>query len=176
MDVKILQESKKLLEHWGYTAIFAPDSTSPLYFEDSVVVGAIYLLDSTVNLESSWERLQESFFSRYAPDLRNAGQKSLNVILVFLVTEEKETALSESLDYNFVASRKIVRTGIKLGTLLSALTPLAPLLSKSTLTLEDPLQILKDRLEFKDIEMEAVIDKDSDRLVKLKLEALRNEN
>lgn len=176
MDNRIPSETKSLLEKWGYTVLETNEGKTRLYFEDSTIVGSVYFLESSESLESEWEKMQEQFFTRYAPNLRNAGQKSLNVNLVFLISEEIASSIVESLEYNFVASRKIVRSGITLGTLEQALTPLAPILATGTFAVEDPVQILRENLRFSNNEMEAMVENDPDRLIRLKLETLRNEN
>lgn len=175
VEQDILDASKAFLREWGYEVVPSSAGEPNLYFENRILVGAVYVLKNIEELRGNWESIQESFFRRHAPGLRASGQKSLNVVLAYLIVDETTSSIIEELEYNFVASRKIIRVGVCSENVADCLLPLAPILSEKKFTLQDPIEVLQNTLRFSPQEMEALLDADEDRLIRLKLEAIRSE-
>lgn len=165
---EIIDQAETILELWKYKVL---RYDGYLAFEDATLVGCVAAFETLTSLESNWEAIQNSFFSRFALDLRRSGEKSLNVNLLLLVVENGEDKLVRNLENDFVAARKIVRTGVTHTTVKESLLSLAEIQNKAPLQINDPLEVLRDELGFDDKQFEALLDEDDGRLLRLALEA-----
>lgn len=142
----------------GYeTWLWSSGSVPIVCFENSVLIGFVYVFLNSESLLNDWAEVQQKVLKHFSPTLRNLGSKAWNVYSVFLTTESSDafTHRIERIEEDFTLTRKIARNGIQTTADLNrALLTLLPLKSKPTLGGADYLNRLQSRL--KDIPTEVV--------------------
>lgn len=113
----IAAQAEVILRDAGYDTWQWPGiHTSVTCFENAAIIGFLHVFDSPEQLLTRWEASQQSVLSRYSTALRAAGAKAWNVYSVFLAPGAASAPQREieQIEENFVLTRKIVRTGIRL--------------------------------------------------------------
>ncbi len=84
-------------------------------FENSALIGFVYVFSSAEDLLERWEAAQTAALSRYGSALRAAGAKAWNVYSIFLTEDQASTQQRavEQIEENFALTRKIARAGIR---------------------------------------------------------------
>lgn len=164
---ELLEAARNRLVEWGY-GVQSQKLMTTAYFEDDVVVGMVAVYETPVELLEHWQRRQESFFRQFAPRLRAAGSKSMNVVLVFVSRSEGSERELIAIEEDFSSARKIARSGVNTEALLTrALLPLGPIASVPSFDSVDPIEELRSRLELPPNAFDALIAGDTNRLIKL---------
>src|SRR5882724_632535 len=88
--MNLLAEARRLLESSKYKT-FSGASGEVFYFEDSSLLGFVWIAPSPGALLEQWRRLQDSFLREKDLQLRQSKDKSWNVYSV-LLTEPDVTA------------------------------------------------------------------------------------
>lgn len=119
------------LREAGYdTWTWSGASPAVVCFEDSTLVGFLYVFPTAADLLAQWEEAQMRVLSRHSAALRAGGSKAWNVYSVFLTSEKSSDSkrLVERLEEDFSLTRKIARTEIQtVEDLTHALMPLVPI-------------------------------------------------
>lgn len=130
----IAAQAEGVLRDAGYDTWNTPLVTC---FENSAVIGFLHVYDSPEQLLVRWEASQQAVLSRYGAALRTAGAKAWNVYSVFLAPGAPSVRQREieQIEENFVLTRKIVRTGIRLHEdVARALLPLVAIKAQPVLS------------------------------------------
>jgi hypothetical protein len=113
----ITAQAEVVLRDAGYDTWQWPGTKSSVTcFENSAIIGFLHVFASAAELLARWEASQKAVLSRYSPALRDAGAKAWNVYSVFLAPDATSDSQREveRIEENFVLTRKIARTGIRL--------------------------------------------------------------
>lgn len=129
--IDIATQAEVVLREAGYqTWVWTGASLPVVCFENSTIVGFLYVFDTAEKLLADWEAFQARVLARHAAPLRAAGAKAWNVYSVFLTSENSPSLLRdvERLEEDFALTRKIARTAVQLvQDIERALLPLAPI-------------------------------------------------
>lgn len=128
----LLTESEELLRAAGFVTQRATvDSRDTLVFEDSTVVGFMFVYGDARSLLSAWEADSIQMVSKYQFGLRRAAKKAWNLYAIFVSADPADSSLSAGLnaiEEDLTGMRKIARAGVSnSGELREVLLPLLPL-------------------------------------------------
>jgi hypothetical protein len=128
--VQLIYEGDSILKAAGYRTARSLEVEEVLVFEDDTVLGFVAVYSDSQSLVESWQRHQDAFLRRHAPQLRRDPSKAWNTYSVFLtgapVDQTAWTMMDIEADVH--ATRKIVRGGIiTRDDVAQALAPLLPL-------------------------------------------------
>src|ERR1700730_4192815 len=146
-------EARRLLESSRYRTY--PGATDDIfYFEDSSLLGFVWIASNPQALAKEWQRLQDSFLAEKDLQLRKSKDKSWNAYSVLLtevdVTEEQAHALLR-IEEDFRGTRKIAKAGVRTaGQLMRALLPLLAIQNLVELERDDSKVRLRSRLSHLD--------------------------
>ncbi len=119
-------------------------------FEDEVLMGFVSIFDTSASLLSDWRATETSLLRRYAPSLRDAGDKAWNVYSIFLCSAsavENEERAVRWIEEDLEQTRKLAACGISnRDDLMRALLPILPLQYQPALEPEDLTNRLKQRI------------------------------
>jgi hypothetical protein len=142
----IATQAELLLRDAGYESWQLTIASPPvLCFESATIIGFLHVFDTAAQLIDNWAAAQNLVLSRYAANLRHAGEKAWNVYSVFLTSERNadKRRQVERLEEDFTLTRKIARTNLQLPEDVKvALMPLLPIRAQPTLSFDN----VEDRL------------------------------
>ena len=125
-------------------------SNSVVCFENPVLIGFVYVFDSTTALLNQWESAQETVLKQYNGALRGAREKAWNVYSIFLTGEKdpsRQRAI-ERLEENFALTRKIACGSIRTAKdVQHVLLPITSVQAQPSLGATDFKDRLKNRLK-----------------------------
>lgn len=146
----ILLDAQSILEIGGYRTLVPNPASQHLYFEDSNVLGAVFVLDSVAAIVQQWQELQDNFLQQNGQRLAFDALKAWNSYSVFLTAQasaERDASTLSVIEENFRGTRKLVRASIKSKLdAEKALAPLLPLRQFPSFTSEDVKERLASRL------------------------------
>jgi hypothetical protein len=157
-------EARRLLESSRYRT-YTGKSEDIFYFEDSSLLGFVWIAPSPEALVKEWQRLQDSFLGEKDFQLRKSKDKSWNAYSVLLtepdVSDEQAHALLR-IEEDFRGTRKIAKAGLRTsGQLTKALLPLLAIQNLVELERDDSKERLRSRLSRLDPALlEAVVEQD----------------
>jgi hypothetical protein len=155
-------EARRLLESSKYRT-YSGASEDIFYFEDSSLLGFVWIAPNPEALVKGWQRLQDSFLAEKHLQLRESKDKSWNVYSVLLtepdVSGEQAHAMLR-IEEDFRSTRKIAKAGLRTaGLIMRALLPLLAIQNLVELERDDSKERLRSRLSRLDPALlEAVID------------------
>lgn len=140
-----------VLQAAGYNTWDATAGDVPVVaFEDDAVMGFACVFDSAATLLAGWPQAETILLSRYAAQLRRAGEKAWNVYCALLATAratDDERRQVRWVEENLERTRKVTATGVLTrDDVVTALLPLLPIVSKPILPQEEPTQRLQRRI------------------------------
>lgn len=144
------QDARSILEGANYRTLFPKPDAKSFYFEDSTVLGVLYVVESVAALIDDWEQLQDTFLRSNAHRLAVSPHKAWNCYTVLLTTQapgKVESGQLFNIEENFRATRKIARGGLKSRSDIEvAIAPLLPLRRLLSLHSDDVKSTLMTRL------------------------------
>lgn len=154
-------EALRLLESSNYRT-YPGAGDDVFHFEDSSLLGFVWIAPNPAALVKEWQRRQDSFLSDNHLQLRQSKDKSWNAYSVLLTepdvsTEEVHALLK--IEEDFRGTRKIAKAGLRTTELLvRALLPLLPIQNLVELERDDSRERLRSRLNRIDpVLLEAVV-------------------
>jgi hypothetical protein len=157
-------EARRLLESSKYRT-YPGANEDIFYFEDSSLLGFVWIASNPEELVKEWQRVQDTFLGEKDPQLRNSKDKSWNAYSVLLtesdVSGEQAHALLR-IEEDFRGTRKIARAGLRTaGQLMKALLPLLAIQNLVELERDDSKERLRSRLSRLDQALlEAVVEQE----------------
>jgi hypothetical protein len=147
--MNLLAEARRLLESSKYKTFPAPGGDL-FYFEDSSLLGLVWIASSPGVLLEQWRRLQDSFLHEKDLQLRQSRDKSWNAYSV-LLTEPDVSGNQDNeflrIEEDFRGTRKIARAGLhSVSQLTRALLPLLAIQNLVELERDDSKERLRSRL------------------------------
>src|SRR6266851_2061633 len=125
--MNLLTEARRLLESSKYRT-FSAASNDVFYFEDSSLLGFVWMASSPSVLLEEWQRRQDSFLHEKDFQLRQSKDKSWNAYSVLLTEPDVSGGQASGLlkiEEDFRGTRKIAKAGLHtIGQLTRALLPL----------------------------------------------------
>lgn len=142
----LLLDVRAVLEEMGYQTSMSAIDTRSILFEDDVVLGVLFILESPAAILEEWERCQDAFLRENSRRLSIDPYKAWNSYTVLLTdkpADRSTTAALFAIEEDFRGTRKIVRAGVSTRSAIeSALSPIAPLRRLLSIAPDD----IKDRL------------------------------
>jgi hypothetical protein len=142
-------EARRLLESSKYR-IFPGPSEDIFYFEDSSLLGFVWIAPNPELLVKEWQRLQDSFLGDKDLQLRKSKDKSWNaysVLLTELDVSGKQAHALLKIEEDFRGTRKIAKVGLRTaGQLMRALLPLLAIQNLVELERDNSKERLRSRL------------------------------
>ncbi|HSY64595.1 MAG TPA: hypothetical protein VK829_08350 [Terriglobales bacterium] len=142
-------EARKLLESSKYRT-YAGASEDIFYFEDSSLLGFVWIAPSPDMLVKEWQRLQDSFLREKDLQLRNSKDKSWNAYSVLLTEPDAagdQVRALLKIEEDFRGTRKIAKAGLRTtGQLMKALLPLLAIQNLVELERDESKERLRSRL------------------------------
>ncbi|MCO6512809.1 MAG: hypothetical protein J5I65_18645, partial [Aridibacter famidurans] len=99
----------------GYQTSMPVSDPRSVLFEDDVLLGALFVLESPAVILNQWERCQDSFLRENSPRLSIDPYKAWNSYTVLLTEAPTDRNTMEALfaiEEDFRGTRKIVRAGV----------------------------------------------------------------
>lgn len=148
--IDLVDQAQVLLRNAGYSTSPIEGEQGVLRFEDEVVLGFLHVFPDVKTLLSGWRTSEKALITRFAPQLRLSRDKAWNVYTVFVteaVGEATDVHKINAIEEDFVATRKIVRAGVRSSTdLHRALLPLLPLRAADDFKASDYETKIRSRL------------------------------
>jgi hypothetical protein len=145
--MSLLDIASRRLSSVGYSVAPWGDEVR---FEDASVLGFVAQFPTVEQLTSGWEAAQERFLLDNARALRRDRRKSWNVYSILLTSEvasAEQTRVLTGREEDFQSTRKIARSGIVTDRDVdSAIAVLLPIRHRVSLSSEDALELVADRL------------------------------
>ena len=142
-------EARRLLESSKYKTFTAGDE-DVFYFEDSSLLGFVWVAPSPSILLEQWQGLQDSFLHDKDFQLRQSKDKSWNAYSVLLTEQEVSGNQANEflkIEEDFRGTRKIAKGGLRtVGQLTRALLPLLAIQNLVELERDDSKERLRSRL------------------------------
>lgn len=138
------------MEQNNYSVIQTGITDNTIYFEDGNLMGFVWAAPAVQDLCKEWEARQDAFLKSNSHLFRKSDRKSWNLYAVYLAmdepTEDEKSILLE-IEEDFRAARKIARGRIATSKgVRNALLPLVPIQTTVSISREDELVRLKERL------------------------------
>jgi hypothetical protein len=147
--MNLLGEARTILGSAGY-ATMSGQADDIFSFEDSTLLGFVWVAPSVQALLEGWQKKQDDFLSARDRELRRAKEKSWNVYSVLLTEDEANEGQDADLmrvEEDFRGTRKIARSGLRATYQVNrAILPLLPIQNRLSLGDVDVLSRLRDRL------------------------------
>ncbi|MFY9730743.1 MAG: hypothetical protein WAK24_09050 [Candidatus Acidiferrales bacterium] len=144
-----LAEARRLLESSKYRT-FPADSNDVFYFEDSSLLGFVWIASSPDVLLEQWRRLQDSFLREKDLQLRQSKDKSWNAYSVLLTEPDVSGDRANEflkIEEDFRGTRKIAKAGLHtISQVTRALLPLLAIQNLVELERDDSKERLRSRL------------------------------
>lgn len=160
--MNLFDEAQIILEKTGYHLEVREDPSHIFFFEDSSLFGFLAVYQTIDKLLANWHQLHDSFLQTHARQLREYPSKAWNAYSIFVTSEPCPTDKSSqllSIEEDFRGTRKIAHAGIVTRRdLVRVLFPLLPIQHAVSLTAEDPVAKLSDRLILTKAEKSALFD------------------
>jgi hypothetical protein len=140
-----------VLQQAGYRTWLADvERMAVACFEDDAVMGFTCVFDDAGQLLHRWKSMEMAFLTRYADDMRQAGEKAWNVYSIFLSSEPADAVQAREIGWieeDLERTRKLAAAGV-IGRdgLITALLPIMPLQYRPRLDVEDATQRLRRRI------------------------------
>lgn len=119
-------------------------------FEDDAVMGFVCTFEDVGAMLQRWRSVETAFLTRYAKDVKAAGDKAWNVYAVFLSgasADPVQTRETRWIEEDLERTRKLAATGIvSRDELIGALLPILPFQYQPKLEIEDLTQRLRKRI------------------------------
>lgn len=149
--IDLLATLQVILREAGFkTRLISIDQSPSVSFEDDTVMGFACVFADPSDLVASWKDKETLVLNRFAPSLRNAGEKAWNVYCLFLCTAVAETEQDRQvrwIEENQERTRKIAACGLATREDLNrALLPILPLQHQPALQLQDVTERLRTRI------------------------------
>jgi len=142
-------EARRLLESSKYRT-FSAAKEDVFYFEDSSLLGFVWIAPNPGALLEQWERLQDSFLHEKDLQLRQSKDKSWNAYSVLLTEPDisgDQVYAFMKIEEDFRGTRKIAKAGLRsLAQLTKALLPLLAIQNLVELEKDDSKERLRSRL------------------------------
>lgn len=147
----LLSSTQIVLRDAGYvTRLISIDRNPIVCFEDEVLTGFACVFKDVLTLLEKWRHLETALLTRYAPNLRNAGDKAWNVYVLFLCDKYADSTQARQIAWveeNLERTRKIAAAGLSSREILiEAILPVLPLQFQPELRLEDVTERLLTRI------------------------------
>jgi hypothetical protein len=147
--MNLLAEARRLLEGSKYKT-FSAVGSDVFYFEDSSLLGFVWIASSPAVLLEQWRRLQDSFLREKDLQLRQSKDKSWNAYSVLLTEPDVSGNQGNEflkIEEDFRGTRKIAKAGLHtISQLTRALLPLLAIQNLVELERDDSKQRLRSRL------------------------------
>jgi hypothetical protein len=140
-----------VLQNAGYRTWLADiERMAVACFEDDAVMGFASVFDDAAQLLQRWKAVEMAFLTRYADDMRQAGEKAWNVYSIFLSSGSADSVQAREIRWieeDLERTRKLAASGV-VGRdgLVTALLPIMPLQYRPRLDVEDATQRLRRRI------------------------------
>lgn len=148
--MNLSEEARTVLETGGFRTALGPSSANTVYFEDDIIVGAVFIHATLADLIVSWEECQDRFLGINSRALRSDPIKAWNIYTVHLTTDHgvpSQMSNAFNIEQDFRGTRKIVRAGVaKRSDVREALLPLLPLQHRTSISPGNISKRLKERL------------------------------
>ena len=148
--MNLSEEARTVLETGGFRTALGVSSANSVYFEDDIIVGAVFIHSTLADLITSWEECQDRFLGTNSRALRSDPIKAWNIYTIHLTSDRGvPSQMSEAfnIEQDFRGTRKIVRVGVvKRTDVREALLPLLPLQHRTSITSGNISERLKERL------------------------------
>jgi hypothetical protein len=147
--MNLLAEARRLLEGSKYRT-FSASSRDVFYFEDSSLLGFVWIASSPRVVLEQWRRLQDLFLHEQDLQLRQSKDKSWNAYSVLLTEPDVSNEYANEflkLEEDFRGTRKIAKAGVHTTSQLTrALLPLLAIQNLVELERDDSKERLRSRL------------------------------
>lgn len=134
------------------------DDALRVFFENSSLIGFLYVFESSKDLISNWEKYQATTINKYSAALRRTGNKASNVYSVFLTHDEANAETERriaNIEEDLTQTRKIARAKVRdRDDLRDALLPLLGISVRPVIEDSDFQERLRSKL--RDISDEAL--------------------
>lgn len=148
--VDLITEVRRVLEKTNYSVLRTRNADDTVYFEDGNLMGFVWAAPTVHDICKEWEARQDSFLKSNSQILRKSDLKAWNLYAVFLAMDEpsgEDRPTLVAIEEDFRAARKIARGGISTSKdVLNALLPLLPIQAMVSVSREDTLVRLKERV------------------------------
>ncbi|HVL69395.1 MAG TPA: hypothetical protein VM364_19210 [Vicinamibacterales bacterium] len=119
-------------------------------FEDDAVMGFACIFEDAATLLERWRSVETAFLTRYAEDIKTAGDKAWNVYSAFLCAGPADAVQAREIRWieeDLERTRKLAATGVvSRDELITALLPVLPFQYQPRLDVEDLTQRLRKRI------------------------------
>jgi hypothetical protein len=154
--VDIEATADRLLRDSGYnTQPWISSSFNALLFEDSSVLGFVFVFADAQSLLDEWRSREHELLANYSLAFRNSGDKAWNIYSVMLSEDASSPELERSvsrIEENLKFTRKIARSGVTTANgLKNALYPLLQISSRPQVEPTHYEPRLRQALELNDI-------------------------
>lgn len=160
--MNLTEETRTVLEGAGFRTALGPASSTTVYFEDDIIVGAVFVHETVERLVGGWEECQDRFLGMNSRAIRSDPIKAWNIYTVHLTSDRGTISqLSDAfnIEQDFRGTRKIVRSGIaKRSDVREALLPLLPLQHRTSLSSGNIAGRLRERLELSSQALAKLVD------------------
>jgi hypothetical protein len=147
--VNLSAESQRLLESSKYRT-YPGAKKDFFYFEDSSLLGFVWIAPNPAALVDEWQQLQDSFLRDKDLQLRKSKDKSWNAYSVLLAEPDASSDQVHALlriEEDFRGTRKIAKAGLRtVAQLTRALLPLIAIQNLVELERDDSKERLRSRL------------------------------
>ena len=148
--MNLLLEARTILENAGYVTLSSSAARDTFHFEDDSLIGSVTEHRSVQCLLDNWEKVQDTFLTQHAGQLRVDPAKAWNIYTVHMTRESVTPDLASRLfdvEEDFRGTRKVARCGIRTKEELRlAMLPLLLIQSHVALTKADLTERLRERL------------------------------
>lgn len=149
--IDLLSTSQLLLRDAGFTVRLNSVARKPVVcFEDTALLGFCSAFEHTEELLEGWKPFETEILSRFAPDIRAAGEKAWNVYCVFLCggsSDAVQRRMVSWIEEDLERTRKIAASDIpSREDLVRVLLPVLPIQYQPALQHEDFTARLQKRI------------------------------
>jgi hypothetical protein len=114
--IDVLSSVQVILRSSGYSVRLEALSKAPLVcFEDETILGFCFSFDQPQDLIERWKAVESEILTRFAPQMRGAGDKAWNVYSVFLCPSPADPSQKRAINWieeDLDRTRKIAGSGI----------------------------------------------------------------
>lgn len=140
-----------VLQQAGYRTWLADiERLAVVCFEDDAVMGFACIFEDAAALLHRWRLVETAFLTRYAEDIKAAGEKAWNVYSAFLCAAAADAVQAREIRWieeDLERTRKLAATGLaNRDELVAALLPILPFRYQPQLDVEDLTQRLRRRI------------------------------
>lgn len=148
--MNLVEEARSVLDNGGYRTTLGTTSPNTFYFEDDLILGAVFIHSTVSALISGWEGCQDGFLGNNSRALRSAPIKAWNIYTVHLTADRgspSQVTEAFGIEQDFRGTRKLVRLGLtKRSDVRDALLPLLPLQHRTAVSTTNVTARLVERL------------------------------